>query len=381
MVGETPGFEPRFFSNYFKLSPFSSGMNGRFALLLVLLLMLSAIPIEAVSMRVGETTTQVVGGKQVTLYFQGLNTERERGAIFLQVNGKTYIINNGSDERIGGLTVSVGRVIIDDDFKGGSAYITLRSDASCSDGIKNQDEQRIDCGGASCAPCYSLCTDPNGCGAISLPPSQYLGSRCLNGRKDGDETDVDCGGPCQKCGTGKACYNSGDCVSSTCTYFKCAPDIIHGTCFDGLQNQGETGTDCGGPCQMSCVTVRNASSICGLGCFFLNNECVCPRVQQKPTAPTVASPPVSGTPPVTAPEPPSFTELLEMKASEYVVSNNLTVESVVFFRDTNQLRIIGTRAAKLFGVFPIRMRIDSLVDAQTGNVINQSKPRWAVFAQ
>jgi uncharacterized membrane protein len=39
-----------------------------------------------------------------------------------------------------------------------------------------------------------------------------------------EETGVDCGGPCPSCA------------------------IIPGSCYDGTKNQGETGIDCGGPC-------------------------------------------------------------------------------------------------------------------------------------
>jgi hypothetical protein len=69
---------------------------------------------------------------------------------------------------------------------------------SCTDGIKNQDETGIDCGG-SCAACPT----------------------CNDGIKNQGETGVDCGGPC----------------AAVCP-----------TCSDGIQNQNETGIDCGGPC-------------------------------------------------------------------------------------------------------------------------------------
>jgi len=69
--------------------------------------------------------------------------------------------------------------------------------ATCSDGIQNQGETDIDCGG----PCPACPT-------------------CTDGIQNQGETDIDCGGPCIACPT----------------------------CSDGIQNQGETGVDCGGPC-------------------------------------------------------------------------------------------------------------------------------------
>ncbi|HZV70127.1 MAG TPA: GEVED domain-containing protein [Saprospiraceae bacterium] len=74
---------------------------------------------------------------------------------------------------------------------------------SCTDGIQNQGETGIDCGGP-CAPCPGTPT-------------------CSDGIKNQGETGIDCGGPCKPCGS--------------------VP-----TCNDGIQNQGETGIDCGGPC-------------------------------------------------------------------------------------------------------------------------------------
>jgi hypothetical protein len=69
---------------------------------------------------------------------------------------------------------------------------------TCSDGIHNQGEKLIDCGGP-CAPCPT----------------------CADGIQNQGECGIDCGGGL------------------------CAPCI---TCADGVQNQGETGVDCGGPC-------------------------------------------------------------------------------------------------------------------------------------
>lgn len=74
---------------------------------------------------------------------------------------------------------------------------------SCYDGVQNQGETGIDCGG----PC---------------PVCQQLPS-CYDGIQNQNEEGVDCGGPCDAC-------------------------VFEPTCFDGVQNQGETGVDCGGPC-------------------------------------------------------------------------------------------------------------------------------------
>ncbi len=77
------------------------------------------------------------------------------------------------------------------------------STATCSDGIQNQGETGVDCGGP-CAAC---------------PPA------CDDGIMNGDETGIDCGGA-----TCPACP----------------------TCTDGMQNGDETGIDCGGSCPDAC---------------------------------------------------------------------------------------------------------------------------------
>ncbi len=82
--------------------------------------------------------------------------------------------------------------------------------ATCSDGIQNQDETDVDCGGV--------------CDACVIPAT------CSDGIQNGDETDVDCGG-------------------STCSSCS-APE----TCFDDIQNADETGVDCGGVSCASCYT-------------------------------------------------------------------------------------------------------------------------------
>lgn len=90
---------------------------------------------------------------------------------------------------------------------------------TCSDGIQNQGEQGVDCGGP-CSACPS----------------------CSDGIMNQGETGIDCGGPCQACGT----------------------------CSDGIQNQGETGIDCGGPCS-PCPTSARDSAVYNYHTFYLGS--------------------------------------------------------------------------------------------------------------
>ncbi len=116
---------------------------------------------------------------------------------------------------------------------------------TCHDGVRNQIETGIDCGGP-CAPCVS-CTDgiKNGdetgidCGGhCSACPT------CFDGLKNQGETGIDCGGPCAECAGCSDGIKNGNETNIDCGG-SCQPCA---TCADGIRNNGETGIDCGGPC-------------------------------------------------------------------------------------------------------------------------------------
>ncbi|MBD3203356.1 hypothetical protein GF327_03620 [Candidatus Woesearchaeota archaeon] len=117
--------------------------------------------------------------------------------------------------------------------------------ADCFDGIRNQKEEGIDCGGP-CLPCPS-CSDglknqneeKTDCGG----PCETCPD-CFDFIKNQDETDVDCGGSCRPCRTGEACIKDNDCISLNCKEKKC----MNAICSDSIKNQGEEDIDCGGPC-------------------------------------------------------------------------------------------------------------------------------------
>ncbi|HVY47933.1 MAG TPA: hypothetical protein VHB21_18725 [Minicystis sp.] len=126
---------------------------------------------------------------------------------------------------------------------------------TCSDGVKNQNETDVDCGGGpttlGCLPC------PNGkhcmlgrdcqsgvCNAgTCAPPS------CHDGVKNGNETDVDCGGQdnCPRCPDTKACNGASDCQSNGCD---AQNECDH--CVNMVRDGGETDVDCGGSCAATC---------------------------------------------------------------------------------------------------------------------------------
>jgi len=121
--------------------------------------------------------------------------------------------------------------------------IFLPPTGNCSDGIKNQNEILVDCGGI-CDAC------------VVQPIAPNITESCYDNIRNQDEVGVDCGGKCKTC---PSCYdgirNQGeggvDCGGP------CSNKCI--SCSDGVKNQGETGVDCGGPCSKSCVTCSDGN--------------------------------------------------------------------------------------------------------------------------
>lgn len=153
---------------------------------------------------------------------------------------------------------------------------------TCSDGIQNQGETGIDCGGPNCAPCNTNCTNvvvtitfdnypeetawniKNSSGVTvasggtygSQPDGSTLSiTNCLvDGCYDFTITDTYGDGIC--CAYGNGSYNvtvngtsvaSGGSFGTSQTTNFCLGGSPAPTCSDGIQNQGETGVDCGGP--------------------------------------------------------------------------------------------------------------------------------------
>jgi hypothetical protein len=106
----------------------------------------------------------------------------------------------------------------------GTGTAATNCGATCVDGVQNQSETGVDCGG----PCNACATDPT----------------CSDGIKNQTETGVDCGGPCSACVT----------------------------CSDGVQNQSETGIDCGGPCAACSTLPLSATFAAGADSFVYTDD-------------------------------------------------------------------------------------------------------------
>jgi hypothetical protein len=128
---------------------------------------------------------------------------------------------------------------------------------SCDDGIQNQDETDVDCGGDVCGPCAdgANCQEGDDCEIGSCVGLVCAAPSCDDGVQNADESDVDCGGGCPDCADNLLCNAPEDCQSGVCSEGACA----QATCADAVLNGLETDVDCGGdtcePCAggLECV--------------------------------------------------------------------------------------------------------------------------------
>ena len=98
----------------------------------------------------------------------------------------------------------------------------------------------LDCGSCSVG---EVCNDASQCMVVPT---------CDDGIQNQDETDVDCGGGCpEACDESEGCLVNSDCVSGVCESDVCAAP----TCDDGVMNGDETDIDCGGSCP-SCINAN-----------------------------------------------------------------------------------------------------------------------------
>lgn len=148
---------------------------------------------------------------------------------------------------------------------------------SCEDGLVNQDETDVDCGGAVCGPCADglLCTADEDCVVASCILGTCAAPSCEDGLQNADETDADCGGgTCGACQDNLACVAPEDCMSGVCTEGVCTPP----SCADGLQNGDETDLDCGGAICDGC----GGALACNSGDDCLSETCtdgLCEQVE------------------------------------------------------------------------------------------------------
>jgi hypothetical protein len=141
--------------------------------------------------------------------------------------------------------------LIDSDCVNDLCLNNICSSPTCDDLVLDGAETDIDCGGPDCLPCADnlICIDPSDCESNVCTNGLCVAPSCDDVVQNAAETDVDCGGPdCLGCAEGEACLVNEDCTSGVCTV-----DICTGaSCLDGLKNGAETGIDCGGPACAPC---------------------------------------------------------------------------------------------------------------------------------
>ena len=100
--------------------------------------------------------------------------------------------------------------------------------ATCSDTIKNGAETDVDCGGGTCSKCVAgkSCSTSTDCVSLvcSGTPKTCQAATCSDGVKNQTETDIDCGGACQpgqRCDVGEGCSANTDCLSDNCVANVC----------------------------------------------------------------------------------------------------------------------------------------------------------------
>lgn len=104
---------------------------------------------------------------------------------------------------------------------------------ACGNGAKEGTETDVDCGGAACVAlgrtcgAGKVCNLGSDCASGSCVGSMCVAAGCSNGVKDNLETDVDCGGTTcvmegKKCGVGKSCSVVADCTTNLCNGMSCA---------------------------------------------------------------------------------------------------------------------------------------------------------------
>jgi hypothetical protein len=151
----------------------------------------------------------------------------------------------------------------------------------CQNGRRDKGEDNIDCGGA-CGKCPgATCNSNQECGSGSCEnkvcqaqPDAAAEVTSSDGIKDNGETDIDCGGPnAPPCAEGKGCESDNDCADKYCKADTKTCAVPRND--DGVKNGTETDVDCGGQSGKKCAEglVCAADSDCNGACSYLQ-KCV-----------------------------------------------------------------------------------------------------------
>ncbi|MBN1386735.1 hypothetical protein JW968_07260 [Candidatus Woesearchaeota archaeon] len=126
-----------------------------------------------------------------------------------------------------------------------------------------------------------VCTDINNCESPILQPNLtrecIYEPTCHDGIQNHGETGIDCGGPCSPCPTCNDGIHNGAEQGIDCGG-PCPPCPL---CRDGIKNQGEERTDCGGPCP-PCPTCHDGIQNQGETGIDVGGPCPPKRLYEQP---------------------------------------------------------------------------------------------------
>ncbi len=165
-----------------------------------------------------------------------------------------------------------GTTSLDPDSSGGGTLDGSGSSGTpgvgCDNGIQDEDETDVDCGGPTCEPCGpgQGCMGTDDCTSLVCDDGVCQAPSCYDGVHNGSEGGVDCGGPCPNACPETGCRDDGDCDDG---FFCDAPRCLPAACNNGVQDTGETDVDCGGPDCAAC----DAGSSCQVGSDCVAGVC------------------------------------------------------------------------------------------------------------
>ncbi|MGM5487596.1 MAG: hypothetical protein ACQESG_01475 [Nanobdellota archaeon] len=137
---------------------------------------------------------------------------------------------------------------------------------SCTDGVMNQDETGIDCGGV-CSPCDKCKDGIRNQGEVGIDcggPCDPCKETCSDSVKNQDEVGVDCGGSCPPCkDTCGDCDDDLACTKDICIEGECYHKDIVPCCGNGVCEDGETPKTCSLDCKSEELTSREISQRVG----------------------------------------------------------------------------------------------------------------------
>ncbi|HKO52278.1 MAG TPA: hypothetical protein VJV79_31435 [Polyangiaceae bacterium] len=155
----------------------------------------------------------------------------------------------------------------------------LCAPAGCGNNAKDPNETDLDCGGDGCRatkPCAltQSCVIHADCASGSCQASKCVAATCQDGIKNQGETAVDCGGATcaqagSKCANGQACEKSLDCTDGFC---------LNNTCSGACKGKPPTlGCPCTPDNSLACAgTAQAVKLICTVGSWATNGV-ACPQ--------------------------------------------------------------------------------------------------------